>query len=238
MLQNIICPMPKISLEFHGNPFRRLSAMLLTDGQIDGQTEKRADNQTDRQTNQQRWKYDHREGNSYKIDLPLGSSQIPIHKNPYQHGECSNHWIENCFSSVFIEAILVHMSCSHITWPLPGPLLLTGINSNPNNDDWFKIMWLVTRSEMNWWNTTSVFECCIFGFSLITLQLFISWQWKHNHGYWSLNGLFCMFWWLNVMNWWSCVYVFIKSFLVFFFWTGHLLYQEISLSWKDESIRF
>ena len=83
-------------------------------------------------------------------------------------------------------------------------------NGNYRNDDWFKIMWLVTRSEMNWWNTTSVFECCIFGFSLITLQLFISWQWKQNHGYWSLNVFFCMYWWLNVMNWWYCVYVFVK----------------------------
>ena len=60
-------------------------------------------------------------------------------------------------------------------------------NGNYRNDDWVKIMWLVTRSEMNWWNTTSVFECCMFGFSLIMLQLFISWQWKQNHGYWSLN---------------------------------------------------
>ena len=103
--------------------------------------------------------------------------------------------------------------------------------------DWL-IMWLVTRSEMKWWNTTFVFECCMFGFSLITLQLFISWQWKQNHGYWSLNVFFCMYWWLNVMNWWYCVYVFVNSFLVFFFWIGHLLFQEISLSWKDESIRF
>ena len=37
---------------------------------------------------------------------------------------------------------------------------------------------------------------------------------------------------------WYCVYVFVNSFLVFFFWMGHLLFQEISLSWKDESIRF
>ena len=109
-------------------------------------------------------------------------------------------------------------------------------NGNYRNDDWVKIMWLVTRFEMNWWNTTSVFECCKFGFSLITIQLFISWQWKQNHGYWSL--IFFMYWWLNVMNWWYCAYVFVKSFLVFFFWMGHLLFQEISLSWKDESIRF
>ena len=29
--------------------------------------------------------------------------------------------------------------------------------------------------------------CCVFGFSLITSQLFISWKWKQNHGYPSLN---------------------------------------------------
>ena len=32
-----------------------------------------------------------------------------------------------------------------------------------------------------------VFRYCIFGFLLITSRLFISWKWKHNHGYWSLN---------------------------------------------------
>ena len=43
------------------------------------------------------------------------------------------------------------------------------------------------------------------------------------------------------MNWWYCVYVFVKSFLVFFFWKGHLLFQEIEKmnqsDFSDEILR-
>ena len=43
--------------------------------------------------------------------------------------------------------------------------------------------------DLKWTNAIPpvVFGCCVFGFSLITSQLFISWKWKQKHGYWSLN---------------------------------------------------
>ena len=54
---------------------------------------------------------------------------------------------------------------------------------------------MMTRLRLCGWSTglkltdaiPHVFRCCVFGFSLITSQLFISWKWKQNHGYWSLN---------------------------------------------------
>ena len=74
-----------------------------------------------------------------------------------------------------------------------------------------------------------VFGFHVCGFSLITSQLFISWQWKQNHRYWSLNLVLYVLMAECYESMILCVCI-CKTMSCILFWKGHLLFQEISLS--------